>query len=255
MDNLNIHRKVLLEIACFNEQSAINAMKGGADRIELCHDYASGGLSPDETLLARLKSLVKIPIYVMIRPRPGNFCYDNVSFETMKSTLTSLKNAGADGFVFGILNEGPSDTSDASWVDVARNKELVQLAGGKPCTFHRAFDCIDEAHWGGALTELMECGFTSILTSGPSGEQAIDCIDALARLCDETVRPEIIIGGGVRFDNVGILWQRTHGRVFHSSALGLSSEIVEANEVRKLRESLRQAPKGDIQGQNFVGEI
>ncbi|KAJ5083312.1 hypothetical protein N7456_012739 [Penicillium angulare] len=239
----------LLEIACFNGTSAISAAKGGADRIELCHDYTSGGLSPNPSVLSQLKSQVSIPIYVMIRPHSEGFVYDKEDFETMKSTLVAMKNAGADGFVFGILNQRtPGVTSPNSWVDIEKNTELVRLAGEKPCTFHRAFDCIPEQYWGATLCEIAKCGFASILTSGgPSGNTALECIDELVRLFQElrrtekclpvgTVVPEIIVGGGVRSSNVRLLNERTSAPVFHSSALVNQTDEVDIHEVKKLRE-------------------
>ncbi|KAJ5919397.1 copper homeostasis protein [Penicillium verhagenii] len=235
----------LLEIACFDGKSGIHAAEGGADRIELCHDYKSGGLSPDPAVLVELKAQVDIPVYVMIRPRPNDFFYNNEEFQVMKSTIITLGKVGADGFVFGILS------SVSSEIDVNRNKQLVQLAGGKPCTFHRAFDCIPEQNWGTSLSQLAECGFSSILTSGgPSGNTAMECIAKLGELFQQVDLvqsrmasgfrvPEIIVGGGVRSSNVQLLWEETQARVFHSSALVSSSQFASAGEVRALLQSLQ----------------
>ncbi|KAJ5194513.1 uncharacterized protein N7498_007951 [Penicillium cinerascens] len=176
----------------------------------LCCDYESGGLSPAATILTALKSQISIPIHVMIRPHSEGFCYNDESFEAMKTTLVALKNLGADGFVFGILGPVSESLSQdmSPWIDVSRNKELVQLAEGKPCTFHRAFDCIPESHWDMALADIAKCGFASILTSGgPSSDKAIDCVGKLAelgqrldllRFCSSKSCefPEIIVGGG-----------------------------------------------------------
>ncbi|KAJ5657278.1 copper homeostasis protein [Penicillium longicatenatum] len=250
MSHIDRLARPLLEVACFNGDSGVHAAEGGADRIELCYDYTSGGLSPDPAMLTRLKTQVSIPVFVMIRPRANDFFYNNEEFEIMKSTLMTLKNAGADGFVFGILNPVPLDNPACSWIDVNRNKQLVKLAGDKPCTFHRAFDCIPERHWGTALGNLAECGFASILTSGgPSGNTAIECVDKLAelfrqadltqsQLLSDLRVPEIIVGGGVRSSNIRLLWERTHGRAFHSSALVDNSDVVAAAEVEKLKDSL-----------------
>ncbi|KAJ5638258.1 copper homeostasis protein [Penicillium lividum] len=243
-------RRPLLEIACFNGESGVHAEQGGADRIELCCDYTSGGLSPDPAVLSELKARVAIPVYVMIRPRANDFFYSNEEFEVMKSTMMTLRNAGADGFVFGILNQVSSDNPTCSWID-ERNKQLVQLAGEKPCTFHRAFDCIPGEYWGTALKDLAKCGFASILTSGgPSGDTAIECVDRLAELFQQVdlarsqipavLVPEIIVGGGVRSSNIQLLWERTHARAFHSSAL-VTGDCVEFSEVKNLVDSLSTA--------------
>ncbi|KAJ5148391.1 hypothetical protein N7526_001743 [Penicillium atrosanguineum] len=227
----------LLEIACFNQESAINAANGGADRIELCRDYASGGLSPAATTLMELKSQITVPIYVMIRPHSNGFCYDKESFEIMKTTLSNMRNLGADGFVFGILNplSGDSSKSLSSWIDVARNKELVKLAKGKPCTFHRAFDCIPESHWDTALDDLKGCGFAS--PTLPNGLIHSNLIPK--KSCNPL---QIIVGGAVRANNVQVLRETSHAQAFHSSALISSDETVATSEVESLRAMLRGNP-------------
>lgn len=218
----------------------------------LCQDYECGGLSPHPAVLQAVKSRVSIPVYVMIRPHSRDFCYGNDDFETMKATLQLMKELGADGFVFGILHTAPYHRNARnSWVDTTRNKELVQLADGKPCTFHRAFDCIPESDWDNALEDIKGCGFAAILTSGgPSGEKAVDCMDGLADLVHrESCNPgfstqagrralEVIVGGGVRPTNIGVLRETTLAHNFHSSALSPSSKIVSSAVVRDLKRSL-----------------
>ena len=218
-------------------------------RVRLCVDYSCGGLSADPAILAELKKHVSIPVFVMIRPHSRNFFYDEDEFDIMKSTMAALTNCGADGFVFGIL-ESDTEGNTKSGIDVKRNKALVDLAGGKPCTFHRAFDCIPEERWSLALNDLATCGFASILTSGgPSGNTAVECVDKLSELFQTldlvgshlpvAIRtPEIIVGGGVRSSNVRLLFEKTNGRVFHSSASLTSPGIVEVDEVRELKRAL-----------------
>ena len=200
-------------------------------------------------MLKRLKSELSTPIYVMIRPHSDSFFYNGSDFDTMKATIISFDKLGADGFVFGILKNDVSPGSPSTpWIDVTRNSELVHLAGGKPCTFHRAFDYIPESMWEPALRDIIACGFTSILTSGgPSGNQATDCIGLLTGLIDHQIPdlqscikgngrvPEIIIGGGVRSTNIELLVRETRGRWLHSSALVSSSEVVDVDEVARLK--------------------
>ncbi|KAJ6024825.1 hypothetical protein N7540_005622 [Penicillium herquei] len=187
----------------------------------------------------------------MLRPHSNNFIYDEPDFKTMKSALIALNHCGADGFVFGILNKTDPDDNSKPWIDIEKNTELVQLAGKKPCTFHRAFDCIPEEHWGTALVDIAKCGFASILTSGgPSADTAVQCVDKLALLFEklESVRsclpegiraPEMIIGGGVRASNIQLLAERVpHAVVFHSSALTTDIEIVDVDEVKRLKNHL-----------------
>ncbi|KAJ5120959.1 uncharacterized protein N7515_010347 [Penicillium bovifimosum] len=237
----------ILEIACFNPKSALIAAEAGADRIELCQDYRLGGLSADPATLEALKAQLAIPIYAMVRPHAEHFCYETADFEVMKETLNSLKAAGADGFVFGILNQSPQESYSSAmpWVDVSRNKELIRLAEGRPCTFHRAFDLIPETDWETALADIMDCGFASILTNGgPSGTEAVQCVGKLQTLLrwkqtqlsgHPTMQclkvPEIIIGGGVRASNIGLLHGMTGATAFHSAALRGPRELVCEDEV------------------------
>ncbi|KGO41962.1 Copper homeostasis protein CutC [Penicillium expansum] len=189
----------------------------------------------------------------MIRPHSEGFCYEEYDFEVMKRTLNSLKSYGADGFVFGILNRSPEMTCarNMSWVDVSRNKQLVQLADGRPCTFHRAFDVIPESDWENALADIMECGFASILTNGgASGTKAVECVDKLRALVryktqleeESKLRnnkvPEIIVGGGVRASNIGLLHHITGATAFHSAALLATEEITSATEVFKMKDEI-----------------
>ncbi|CAI7617952.1 unnamed protein product [Penicillium crustosum] len=269
-----VPQRRILEIACFNQESAVVAAGAGADRIDefrvhvlvfplrknlpltrlrLCKDYHLGGLSADTDILQKLKSQLTIPIYTMVRPHAEGFYYEEFDFEVMKQTLNSLKSCGADGFVFGILNRSSKQTCDpnVSWVDVSRNKELVQLADGLPCTFHRAFDVIPESHWDNALSDIMECGFTSILTNGgPSGTRAMECVDQLNTLVHYKMQlqgesklqsnrvPEIIVGGNVRASNIGLLHNITGASAFHSAALVDTQEVASATEVFKMKDEI-----------------
>ena len=148
------------------------------------------------------------------------------------------------------------------WVDVSRNKQLVQLAGGRPCTFHRAFDLIPESHWENALADIMECGFASILTNGgPSGTKATECMDKLQTLVRYKTQlqreqknrgnrvPEIIVGGGVRASNIGLLQSIIGASAFHSAALVASEAVTSAKEVSNMKGGIAQAWEADKKAQ------
>ncbi|CAL3970544.1 unnamed protein product, partial [Diplocarpon coronariae] len=136
-----------LEIASFNAESALLAQANGANRVELCAEQSLGGVSPSVATLQALRQSVTIPIYVMLRPRGGNFIYTGAELACMRLDLERFKAAGADGFVFGILTEEGK-------VDTERCRDLVVLAEGMPCTFHRAFDEIPEEGQQDALLDL-----------------------------------------------------------------------------------------------------
>ncbi|KAL1957079.1 hypothetical protein VTO42DRAFT_6337 [Malbranchea cinnamomea] len=221
----------LLEIACFNRSSALVAQTAGADRIEFCDNMAVGGITPSLDLLLEIRNSIKIPVYVMIRPRGGNFVYTEGEFETMKSDLVRFKEV-ADGFVFGILDSNGN-------VDVERNRELVELAQQSPCTFHRAFDeTMDPAS---ALEDVIRCGFEAVLTSGGQ-TSALAGIDMLSKLVEQAKdRIEIMPGGGVRSSNVWQLKARTGARWYHSSAITQEGDTADAVEIENLKIQLRQA--------------
>jgi copper homeostasis protein len=176
-----------LEVACFNAASALRAAAAGVHRIELCSDRPSGGITPPISLLKQLRSQISnsIPINVMIRPRGGNFVYSEIELEEMFSSMKDMK-PHCNGFVFGILQADRT-------VDVEACVKLVKLAEPLPCTFHRAFDEASAVLKNGedvtlkALTDVIDCGFKTILTSGGPGN-AIDNMDALRKLLYATGR-------------------------------------------------------------------
>lgn len=216
-----------LEVACFNEESALLAANEGADRIELCENYALGGITPQIETLQKIKKLSHVPVYTMIRPRGGDFHYSEKEFEVMKSHLLQLKEAGADGFVFGLL------TADNK-VDIAKNSELVNLAAGLPCTFHRAFDRIADKTK--ALDEVVSCGFKTILTSG--GEHpAMEGLGVLKDLKKQAGNQlTILVGGGVRSHNAKVLKESFD--FVHSACIQPGTEKIDLEELRTLKKVL-----------------
>jgi copper homeostasis protein len=217
-----------LEIACFNMESSIIAQHAGANRIEFCADMNVGGVTPKLADFILLKSKINIPVFVMIRPRGGDFVYSNVEFEQMKNDILHFKNAGADGFVFGILTENKE-------VDFIQNKELVELANPLPCTFHRAFDEIKDQME--ALDTLIECGFKTILTSG-NANNALEGLSSLKALASKANNKICIMpGGGVRATNIEMLKENINTNWFHSSAV-LQNETANMDEVFMLKSKL-----------------
>jgi copper homeostasis protein len=215
-----------LEIACFNVQSAINAVRAGADRIELCANQELGGTTPSDEDFKRVQDVaVPVPVNVMVRPRGGNFEYTDAEFENMKKTLIRLRGLGADGFVFGILKDGK--------VDIKRCQELVKLADGHYCTFHRAFDELEDKQAG--LEDVIRCGFSGILTSGGMHD-AIHGTTMLRQLYDLSKGSEIdiIVGGGVRSSNVTSLKTETGATWYHSSALTDETHFASEQEISSL---------------------
>lgn len=219
-----------LEIACFNAESAIIANIAGADRIELCRGLEFGGLTPEPEVVKLVSLKVNIPVFVMIRPRGGDFVYTKTEFEQMIMEISLLKAMGIQGFVFGILDKN-------NQVDILRNSELVEMAKPLPCSFHRAYDRTSDPHL--ALENVIACGFKTILTSGHQSD-AVQGAEELKKLMELSKgKIEIMPGGGVRSENLPFLIKNTGARYYHSSALLRGESIADENEIKVLKDLLK----------------
>lgn len=186
-------KRILLEAPVFTIEAALLADRFGVDRIELCSDFGEGGETPSVGALAYLKGKIKIPIYVMIRPRGGDFVYSEEELEVMRIDIQILASYGADGFVFGVLDEAGNVNQKACEI-------LIKEAVGKPCTFHRAFDVCSDSKI--ALETIIACGFKRILTSGMrnSVSDGLPEIHDLLTLAQDRII--IMPGGGLKPSDV-----------------------------------------------------
>ena len=197
-----------LEICTNSYQSALNAQKAGADRIELCSELSVGGITPSCGLLKIVSENITIPVHVLIRPKSGDFCYTNVEFEQMKEDIKICKEFGFNGIVSGILNEDNT-------IDIARTKELVALSKPLSFTFHRAFDCIENPKK--ALIQLIALKVDSILTSGfqEKAENGIELLKELKEIAKGSLT--ILPGSGINATNAQ-LFKKAGFKEIHSSA-------------------------------------
>ncbi|KAK5464669.1 hypothetical protein LTS15_001231 [Exophiala xenobiotica] len=222
----------ILEIACFNTQSAIIAREAGASRLELCDNADLGGTTPPIEWLTKIRdgTDIDVPINVMIRPRGGDFVYTALEFDTMKDSINKFKSTSkVDGFVFGIV-------TNERTVHVDRTTELVSLAAPLPCTFHRAFDELEDLYHG--LEDVTRCGIKTILTSGGESN-AVQGREVLAQLVRQAGdRVVIMPGGGIRSTNLGLLHREIQASAYHSSALFQPKTVVDAEEVSRMRATL-----------------
>jgi len=204
--------KIKCEIACFDFESVMTAQKSGADRIELCSNQPEGGVTPSYGLIDLARKNLHIDLNVIIRPRGGNFVYTDSELNIMENDILICKELGVNGVVFGVLNNNNT-------VDVTANSELVKIASPLTTTFHRAFDDTEDAMK--ALEDIIECGFTRILTSGqsPSAPEGAKLISELVMASEKQII--IMPGGGVKKENINELIKITKALEYHSSSTGI----------------------------------
>ena len=199
----------ILEICAGSVESAIAARDGGAKRIELCAALEIGGVTPSAGLIAEARKIEGLVLNVIIRPRGGDFLYNEHEVACMEQDIRTCKQLGADGVVIGAL------TADGD-IDTAACKRLIEAAEGMSITFHRAFDmCRDPRK---ALEELVVLGCDRVLTSGQT-TTAQAGIPLLKELVEQATGRIIIMPGcGVSCANAATILQATGATEIHASA-------------------------------------
>lgn len=205
---------MILEICAATIQSAINAEAASAHRIELCSELAIGGITPSLGMIQEVLKKVAIPVFVLIRPRSGNFTYSSNEFEIIKADILQCKKMGSAGIVSGVLNEDQT-------IDLIRTKELVELSKPLPFTFHRAFDWVPNPTE--ALENLIEIGVQRVLTSGQSAtaEEGIEILIQLHQQANNRI--QVLPGGAINENNVK-LFKNAGFTEIHASASALVQE-------------------------------
>ena len=198
----------ILEVCADSVRSAVAAQEGGADRIELCSALVIGGLSPSVSMFRQVKENTDIKVRVLLRPRFGDFCYDDYEFETLREEVAQFCELGADGVVIGILK--PDGT-----LNMEQMEALVKAADGIGITMHRAFDVCRDPYE--ALEQCISLGIDTILTSGQKSS-AWEGRELLAGLVDRAKgRIDILTGAGINPDVIGKLAPYTGVKSFHMS--------------------------------------
>jgi copper homeostasis protein len=184
---------MILEVCANSYESAINAENGGAHRIELCENLSVGGLTPNFELAKKVINELNIPVFILIRPRDGDFNYSNEEFEKIKKDIILFKDLGCKGIVSGTL------TKDKN-IDIKKTKELIELSRPLEFTFHRAFDEVNNPKE--ALNQLVELKADRILTSGQekTAIEGIEMIKKLAVLSKNKIK--IMPGSGINSANI-----------------------------------------------------
>lgn len=197
------------EIVVYNIESALKAQEGGADRIELCDNPSEGGTTPSYGTIEAVRQNVNLDVYVMIRPRGGDFHYSNYEFHCMKRDISQCQKISVDGVVFGILN------ADGT-LDKKRCKELIVKARPLKVTCHRAFDMTRDPFE--ALDDCIEAGFDRILTAGQQA-QALKGADLIGELIKKANgRIAIMPGSGVNENTVQEILAKSKATEIHFSA-------------------------------------
>jgi copper homeostasis protein len=198
-----------LEIVVYNIESALKAQEGGADRIELCDNPGEGGTTPSYGVIEAVRQHVSMDVFVMIRPRGGDFHYSSYEFHCMKRDIDQCQKLSVDGVVLGILN------ADGT-LDKKRCKELIDRARPLKVTCHRAFDMTRDPFE--ALEDCIELGFDRILTSGQQAT-ASKGVDLISQLIQKAKgRIVIMPGTGVNEDTVVEIVQKSRANEIHFSA-------------------------------------
>ena len=183
---------MIVEICANSYVSAYNAQQAGAHRIELCSELAIGGITPSFGLIKQVVTSLTIPVFVLVRPRSGDFTYSEEEFSIIKEDIELCKSLGCNGIVSGVLR---ADNT----IDVLRTRELVELAKPLPFVFHRAFDWVPDPIV--ALDELIDIGVCRVLTSGqePSALDGLATLQKIQSQAKEAIT--ILPGGGITLEN------------------------------------------------------
>jgi copper homeostasis protein len=201
-------REITFELCAETLDACLAAGEGGADRIELCSALSEDGLTPSHALIRAAVEQSGLPVYVLLRPRGGDFVYSEREFGLMHDDLLHARGLGARGFALGLLH--PDGT-----VDVQRTRELVALAAPLEVTFHRAFDVTPSVD--AALENVIATGCHRVLTSG--GER--DVVAGAAKLASLVERAgeriAVAAGGGLRIETADFVATATRARHFHGS--------------------------------------
>ena len=198
--------EILLECCVGSVESAVNAELGGAGRVELCSALELGGVTPSSAAIRLARERIDIPLFVLIRPRGGDFHYSPIEVEVMKTDIAAARDLGADGIVLGISRKDGN-------VDVERTAELIEASGGASITFHRAFDSTPDPL--AALETLRELGVNRVLTTG-GADRAEESLTGLEKLAEAAAgRIGILPGGGINHENCRRIIEQTGAREIH----------------------------------------
>jgi len=204
----NFSKNITIEICANSVESCIAAQRGGAQRVELCDNLYEGGTTPSLGTVRTARKYVTIDLFVIVRPRGGDFLYSDTEYEIIKSDIEILKNENINGIVIGFLNENGT-------INTKRTAEIVQLAKPMKVTFHRAFDMVNNPFE--ALEDIISCECDFILTSGLQNK-AVEGLPLIKELVKKAAgRIEIMPGSGIGEENFQQIVLESNAQNFHLS--------------------------------------
>ncbi|MEO8636938.1 MAG: copper homeostasis protein CutC [Gemmatimonadales bacterium] len=229
---------ILIEVAVESVACALAAVGAGADRLELCADLASGGVTPSAGMIRAVREAVDVPIVVLIRPRPGDFVCSATELAVMRHDIREARRTGVNGVAFGAL------TVDHR-LDIDAMRLLVGAAGSLECVMHRGVDqALDVME---AARSLIACGVKRVLTSGGAVSALAGAGPIAALVAEVGTSIEIMAGGKVRSTNVGEILGRTGVRAVHAgprtrlSAAGMGDrEVLDLGQLVELVRTIRE---------------
>lgn len=235
-----------MEVCANSVASALAAQKGGATRIELCDNLAEGGTTPSYSQIALAKKLLNIKVYIIIRPRGGDFLYSDLEFEAMKADIKVCKSLNCDGVVLGILK------ADGS-IDRERSGELVALAKPMGVTFHRAFDMCNDLNQG--LEDIISIGCERVLTSGGESS-AITGALTISKLIEQANGRIIVMpGAGITLHNIAELIRVSGAIEFHGSAKAPVKSRMQFENTKIIKGSLSQEFSFELTDSRIVARL
>jgi copper homeostasis protein len=200
--------ELILEVCVDSVDSAVAAERGGAHRVELCSNLFEGGVTPSAGLIDAVRRVLSIDLYIMIRPRGGDFHYSKDEIDVMERDIVVAKERGANGVALGMLKVDGD-------VDVEGTRRLVGITAPLGFTFHRAFDMsVDLLR---SLSDVRAAGVHRVLTSGgkQTATEGAEVLAALVRAADGA--PAIVAGSGIDETNVCALIEKTGVRQIHAT--------------------------------------
>ena len=206
---------MIIEVCAESYEYAEKAEKAGADRIELCKHLYLDGLTPNYKTAKKTIDTLNIPVFVLIRPRHGDFNYSEKEFELMKADIVKFKEMGCKGIVSGILNNDNT-------IDIKRTNELVNLSRPLEFTFHRAFDVVTDPLK--ELEKLIQLGVERVLTSGQK-QKAVKGIELLKEL-KKNAKDKIIIMPGSGINKLNIMNFRSFNEIHGSFKNEINTNVL-----------------------------